>query len=105
MTCKLPEGRRVRIIYPPHDLPLAIGRELAAHLEQVRGAVVQLCWRQTTTFNYADSQIDGVWVDIPPECAAGDLERIQAILDRYGTWQVREVRAISPTAPAGDCPS
>ena len=77
-----------RLRYP--DLPLAVYREIAAHLCQVDGVTVELVPQQSSQFDYRLSQIDSLWV----KSATADStcrEQVQQILayysDRYGAWE------------------
>lgn len=61
-------------------LPLAIYRELAAHLRQVEGVDVDLIPQTSTDFDYFQSQIAGVSISYP---SGTNEERVQQILDYY----------------------
>lgn len=74
-------------------LPLAVYREVAAHLRQVDGVQTELVLQRSQQFDYAQSQIDSLWVSYnqdTPEVS----ERVQQILayysDRYGIWETVE---------------
>ena len=72
-------------------LPLAVYREVAAHLRQVSGVTVELKSQQATTFDYFQSQIGAMVIRYPADLPTSAQERITAILnfygDRYGQWQ------------------
>lgn len=73
-------------------LPLAIYREVAAHLRQVNGVKVEFVPQRSQQFDYTQSQIDSLWIQYAEESPANVRERVQQILayygDRYGTWEI-----------------
>ena len=72
-------------------LPLAVYREVAAHLSQIDGVETELVPQQSRQFDYMLSQVDSLRIqylnDTDPHCH----ERVQQILayygDRYGAWE------------------
>lgn len=76
------------------QMPLAVYRELAAHLQQVAGVETNLISQQSQQFDYAQSQVGELWIQIPPDAPASDRQRVEQILayygDRYGAWDVLE---------------
>ncbi len=66
------------------DMPLAVYRELAAHLRCVPGVDAQLEWSQAQQFRYGDSQIEAIVVSQSPEA---EEKQLTAVLDLYGLWQ------------------
>jgi hypothetical protein len=64
-------------------LPLAVYREIVAHLHQVEGVEAGLIPQSSEEFDYNQSQIAGLLigfaVDLPPECRL----RVQQILAYY----------------------
>jgi hypothetical protein len=72
----------------PH-LPLAVYREVVAHLRQVDGVEVGLIPQQSQEFDYLQSQIAGLWLDCTT--ASTDIAKVETILayyaQRYGDWQ------------------
>lgn len=72
-------------------LPLAVYREIAAHLGQVDGVVVELLPQQSQQFDYRLSQIDSLWIKSEPDSDLACREQVQRILayysDRYGAWE------------------
>ena len=74
------------------QLPLAVYREVAAHLQQVIGIEVEILPQTSQTFDYTLSQVGGLSIHYPPTATSADLERVEQILayygDRYGAWQV-----------------
>lgn len=75
------EPRQQTIIYP--DLPLAIYRELAAHLEQVNGVRTTLTPAQSDRFDYRHSQIGSLRIDYTDEFLDRDRDLVRSILDHY----------------------
>jgi len=70
-------------------LPLAVYREIAAHLCQVDGVETDLRPQQSRVFEYHLSQIDSLWIQHAADPIAS--QRVQQILtyysDRYGAWK------------------
>ena len=82
----------IRICIKNDRLPLAIYREVAAHLAQVPG-VTAACLPQTAPeFSYTLSQVGGLAIDLADDRAEDRASRVQVdrILayysDRYGAW-------------------
>ena len=73
------------------DLPLAIYREVAAHLQQVTGITVSLEPQRSPEFRYQLSQIGAMVVQYPENFPAGDRRKLEQILafyaEKYGDWQ------------------
>ncbi|MDJ0846310.1 hypothetical protein [Crocosphaera sp.] len=87
-----------KITYP--DLPLAIYRELAAHLRQIEGVTIELIPQQSQQFNYAQSQIDYLEMSYPLTLSPADKQRLEEILNYYAqvhTSYTREVRECLPS--------
>jgi hypothetical protein len=84
MSCKV---RRISFLPP---LPLAMYKELAAHLSQVNSVNVELEWQDAKNFDYSASQIAAIAVSYNQEFR--DL--VQKILDHYGAWQEQEVEVV-----------
>ncbi|MDJ0509674.1 MAG: hypothetical protein QNJ64_10540 [Crocosphaera sp.] len=70
-----------QITYP--NLPLAVYRELAAHLRQVEGVKIELVPQKSPKFDYAQSQIDHLVMGYPMTILPQEKQRIEAILDYY----------------------
>lgn len=68
--------------YP--NLPLAVYREIAAHLQQLDGVVVTLLPPNDTEFDYAHSQVGGLEATYPEDFSPGDRQRFNAIIEFYG---------------------
>jgi hypothetical protein len=63
----------------PH-LPLAVYREIAAHLRQLEGVDVDLIPQSSSDFDYYQSQVAGLLISCQPNT---NEERVQQILDYY----------------------
>lgn len=67
-------------------LPLAVYREVAAHLSQVEGVATELTPQSSTQFDYTLSQIGELRIS-GPDAAQAQVEKILAYYgDRYGAW-------------------
>lgn len=75
-------------------LPLAVYREVAAHLCQVEGVQTTLISQQSHQFDYYQSQIDRLEIQYVADIPETSVARIQQILayysDRYGMWEISE---------------
>jgi len=84
-------GNQKRRTLAWHKLPLAVYREVAAHLRQIDGVNTGLYQRSSSEFNYYLSQVGGMWIEYPEDLGAEDLARMDQILayysDRYGVWK------------------
>ncbi|MGE5658405.1 MAG: hypothetical protein ACM37W_17510 [Actinomycetota bacterium] len=78
-------------------LPLAVYREVAAHLRQVEGVQIGLIPQQSQQFDYSQSQVGGLWIEYPQGTALESRERVDRILayysDRYGAWEHEQTGA------------
>ncbi|XTZ10537.1 MAG: hypothetical protein ACQZ3N_00915 [cyanobacterium endosymbiont of Rhopalodia yunnanensis] len=70
-----------QITYP--NLPLAVYRELAAHLQQVEGVTTELIPQQSEQFDYTQSQVETLLVQYPSAINVPEKHQIQKILDYY----------------------
>ena len=72
-------------------LPLAVYREVAAHLSQVDGVKTGLISQRSPKFDYSQSQIESLQIqvlDSAPLASQGRVEQILAYYgDRYGAWK------------------
>ncbi|MBD2255287.1 hypothetical protein [Nostoc parmelioides] len=64
-------------------LPLAVYREIAAHLRQVEGVEVSLIPQSSQQFDYYQSQIDGLCIAWKATANAESRQRVQQILTHY----------------------
>lgn len=73
------------------QLPLAVYREVAAHVRQVTGVDAGLLPQRSQTFDYLQSQVGGLWIRYGSEADAAAHRRVEQILayygDRYGAWE------------------
>ncbi|MGB8698168.1 MAG: hypothetical protein WCD18_02020 [Thermosynechococcaceae cyanobacterium] len=73
-------------------LPLAVYREVAAHLRQVIGLEVEILPQTASTFDYELSQVGGLCLrgasELSPESQKRALEILQYYGHRFGPWQV-----------------
>ncbi|WP_330202528.1 hypothetical protein [Cyanobacterium sp. Dongsha4] len=72
-----------------HRLPLAVYREVAAHLRQVEGVKTQLLPQKAKDFDYLQSQVGGLSVSYPDQL---EIEtQVNSILtyyeNKYGKWE------------------
>jgi hypothetical protein len=85
--------RQYRVINP--QLPLAVYRELAAHLQQIDRVQTTLIEQSASTFDYALSQIESIEIRHPKDLPAEGQQMIGKILsyygDRFGSWQIQEL--------------
>ena len=85
--------------YTCPQLPLAVYREVAAHLRQVTGVdaglIVKPLQCDRETFDYHASQIDSLWLKYSSNLSPANRRQIQAILDYYGKryqpWELIEL--------------
>ena len=72
-------------------LPLAVYREIAAHLRQVQGVEAGLIPQTSQQFDYNQSQVGGLWIQYADASDAVARERVNQILayyqNRYGAWE------------------
>ncbi|MEB3311258.1 MAG: hypothetical protein VKJ02_13600 [Snowella sp.] len=77
------------IRYP--QLPLAIYREVAAHLQQIQGVKAELTPQTSKQFDYFQSQIESVRIEYPAELPHQDKQYLESILNhyaqKYGNYQ------------------
>ncbi|MBP0017618.1 MAG: hypothetical protein J7647_08675 [Cyanobacteria bacterium SBLK] len=86
--------KRERISCP--QMPLAVYRETAAHLQQVLGVKVALLPQSSSTFAYLQSQIAGLEIDYPENCDRDRQQQIEAILayyaEHHGAWERQDLK-------------
>ena len=96
MDLSIERGQTQRLTCP--QLPLAVYREVAAHLRQLEGVKTNLIMRSlepdpAEKFDYYQSQIAALEISYESEISAIDRDRIGEILDyyaqRYSPWQNR----------------
>lgn len=82
-------------------MPLAVYRELVAHLRQIDSVQTGLLPAEATPFEYGASQIGGLWLRYDENVTQADRDRVRSILDyytqRFGHWSdYRPSRQPSP---------
>jgi hypothetical protein len=75
-----------------HQLPLAVYREVAAHLQQIEGVIVNFLVPTGRSFSYTESQLGGLEISGTDRLTEFDLDRFNRILsyyaDRYQPWEI-----------------
>ncbi|AHB88505.1 hypothetical protein NK55_05990 [Thermosynechococcus sp. NK55a] len=71
-------------VYYNSRMPLAVYRELAAHLQLLDGVSVRLLPQTCSHFDYELSQIEGIAVAVPPTLDPSTQARYEEILEHYG---------------------
>lgn len=66
-------------------LPLAVYREIAAHLRQVVGVEVEIIPQTSQQFDYEQSQVEGLWIDFSAESSSDSRRQVEQILTYYRT--------------------
>lgn len=69
------------VVYP--QLPLAIYREIAAHLSQIAGVSVTTLPQQAQDFDYYQSQIGGLSIEYNQDLDSASLALLNQILEYY----------------------
>ncbi|MBW4513215.1 MAG: hypothetical protein KME64_43060 [Scytonematopsis contorta HA4267-MV1] len=72
---------REKIEFP--GLPLAVYREIAAHLRQVEGTSVGLIPQFSQEFDYNQSQIGGLWIEYSEKSSPDNRQQVGKILAYY----------------------
>ena len=86
-------------------LPLAVYREIAAHLSQIEHVETDLLPQESQQFDYALSQIGWLRIRHPQDLQNPDQERLQEILafysQRFGEWVPRPASEPSAEQSSG----
>ena len=80
-------------------LPLAVYREVAAHLRQVEGVQTGLNPASSVgepsrppRFDYGRSQVGSLWIEYQDDITSASRQQVDRILayygDRYGKWEI-----------------
>jgi hypothetical protein len=89
------DNSRIAKIVTISQLPLAIYRELAAHLQQVDGVTTEVIMRSEKSgkqvFDYQESQVESLRVEYPQELKLDSQERIEEIIEYYSHRYSRNV--------------
>ena len=76
-----------------HQLPLAVYREIAAHLRQFEGVTVSFLTPVDRGFSYTESQLGGLEVMGANLLTDGERVRFDRVLDyyadRYNQWEIQ----------------
>lgn len=64
-------------------LPLAVYREIEAHIRQVKGVNAGLTPQTSPDFDYLQSQVAHLWLELNTDIDPVELKRLQQILDYY----------------------
>ncbi len=84
-------SRKLRYRVRCNILPLAVYREVAAHLTQVDGVLTRLEPQTADRFDYTESQIGGLQIELPTPTSADCTAQVEQILayyaDRYSPWE------------------
>ncbi len=64
-------------------LPLAVYREIAAHLRQVEEVEVGLISQSSQQFDYNQSQIESLWIDFTSNFSNSSQQQVEEILAYY----------------------
>ena len=74
------------------QVPLAVYREIAAHLQQFEGVTVSFLTKVNREFSYLESQLGGLEIRGADRLTDLDRIRIDRVLsyyaDRYDPWQI-----------------
>jgi hypothetical protein len=74
--------KQQRLTFP--KLPLAVYREVASHLRQVKGVNVDLIPQTSLEFDYLQSQVGGIVIEYETDISPDEEEKIKQILAYYG---------------------
>jgi len=72
---------RYEIEFP--GLPLAVYREIAAHLRQVPSVETGLIAQQSQHFDYNQSQVGNLWIEYGETASQASRQRVDKILSYY----------------------
>jgi hypothetical protein len=74
-----------------HQLPLAVYREVAAHLQQIEGITVEFLTPIDRAFNYTESQLGGLKITGIDRLTDRNRHNFDQILtyysNRYAPWE------------------
>jgi hypothetical protein len=77
-----------------HQLPLAVYREIAAHLQQIEGVTVSFLTPINRGFSYTESQLGGLKIMGANLLNDDDKVRLEQLLDyyadRYHRWEISD---------------
>lgn len=91
MTMQTRQDNRFNYEIQFPGLPLAVYREIAAHLRQVEGVETGLYPLLSQQFDYNQSQVGGLWIQYAQTAGSESRERVDQILayyqNRYGALE------------------
>jgi hypothetical protein len=77
-----------------YQMPLAVYREVAAHLQQIEGIGVAFLEPIERKFSYLESQVGGLEIILPDRFSDRDRILLQRLLDyyadRYERWEIED---------------
>jgi hypothetical protein len=85
MSPKIPTAGFQRYQLQCAGLPLAIYREVAAHLRQVEGVETGLTEQNSDHFDYHQSQVGSLWLQYPEDLDPAAQQQVEQILDYYSS--------------------
>jgi hypothetical protein len=75
-----------------YQMPLAVYREVAAHLRQIEGITVAFLTPIDREFSYTESQVGGLEITLADRCTDRDRIWVDRLLeyyaDRYHHWEI-----------------
>lgn len=77
------QSGRYELVYP--GLPLAVYREIAAHLRQVDEVDAGLTSQQIGQFDYQQSQVGSLWIQYSEDIEPRGQEQVEKILAYYSS--------------------
>ncbi|MFB2898121.1 hypothetical protein ACE1CI_34835 [Aerosakkonemataceae cyanobacterium BLCC-F50] len=72
---------KYEVVFP--RLPLAVYREIAAHLRQVSGVETGLTPQLSQDFDYLQSQVGSLWIEYSETATSASQQRVEQILAYY----------------------
>ncbi len=72
---------KYEVVFP--RLPLAVYREIAAHLRQVSGVETGFTPQQSQDFDYLQSQVGSLWFEYSETATSASRDRVEQILAYY----------------------
>ena len=99
-TCVYPLPSTLYPMIPPtpafticnYQMPLAVYREVAAHLQQIAGISVTFLEPSDRAFSYLESQLGGLEIRGADRLTESDLQQLERVLsyyaERYDEWDI-----------------
>lgn len=93
---KTAQLRQYEIVCP--GLPLAVYREIAAHIRQVDGVDAGLTPQESEHFDYHQSQVGSLRIQYAADLNPTRQEQVEKILayysGRFGPWNIRSADSV-----------